>query len=42
MISMTFFKENVSIDEENDAMISLSKFLNIFLELELLFLMILV
>lgn len=39
---MTFFKENVSIDEENDAMISLSKFLNIFLELELLFLMILV
>lgn len=39
---MIFFKENVSIDEENDVMISLRKFSNIFLELELLFLVILV
>lgn len=33
-----FFKENVDIDEENDAVISLWKFPNIFLKLELLFL----
>lgn len=39
---MIFFKKNVNISEENDAVISLWKFLNIFLELELLFLMILV